>query len=252
MKLSGKAVLITGAGRGLGKALALELSAAGAKVALVARDSKSLQQVEKEIRKAGGEAYALPGDVSKKEEVYPLIAQAAHLMGPIDLLVNNASTLGDLPLRDLVDTGCEDLGRVLETNLVGPFRFIKAVVGNMWLRGEGVILNISSDAAVEAYPRWGAYSVSKAALDHLTRIFAEELKGSGLSFLSVDPGEMDTRMHAEAIPDADRSQLNRPEEVAKKLRDLIESSDSLRSGGRIILSQWKEQPHDLAAGPMAS
>jgi len=252
MKLSGKAVLITGAGRGLGKALALELSTAGAKVALVARDLKSVRQAEKEIRDAGGEAYALRGDVSNQEEVYPLVAQAAHLAGPIDLLVNNASTLGALPLRDLVDTACEDLGRVLETNLVGPFRFIKAVVGNMWLRGEGMIVNISSDAAVEAYPGWGAYGVSKAALDHLTRIFAEELKGSGLSLFSVDPGEMDTRMHAEAIPEADRSQLQRPETVARELRDLIESSETLPSGSRIVLSQWKERPHDLAAGPMAS
>jgi len=252
MKLSGKSVLITGAGRGLGRSLSLALAAAGAKVVLVARNEESLRQVEREIREAGGEAYALVGDVSKKEEVYPLVAQAALLAGPIDLLINNASTLGALPLRELVDTACEDLTQVLETNLVGPFRFIKAIVGNMWLRGEGCVINISSDAAVEAYPKWGAYSISKAGLDHLTRIIAEELRGTGVSFFSVDPGEMDTRMHAEAIPDADRSRLSRPETVARKLKDLIESSDSLPSGSRIALSQWKESSHGLAAGPMAS
>jgi len=252
MKLFKKGVLITGAGRGLGRALALEFAREGAKIALVARDLESLRKVEKEIHEAGGEAYALVGDVAKKEAVYPLVGQAARLIGNIDLLVNNASSLGALPLRDLVDTACEDLGQVLETNLVGPFRFIKAVVGNMWLRGEGLIVNVSSDAAIEAYPQWGAYSVSKAALDHLTRIFAQELKGGGVSFFSVDPGEMDTRMHAEAMPEADRSLLRRPEEVARKLRHLIEASNTLRSGSRIVLSQWKEQPNEFAAGSMAS
>src|SRR4030095_9690341 len=221
MKLHKKNALVTGAGRGLGRALALELASAGAHVALVARNRKELKQVEEEIRTAGGVAHALPGDVRNKQSVYPLVGQAARLLSPIDLLVNNASTLGEIPLRDLVDTDCESLSRVIETNLIGPFRLMKAVVGNMWIRGEGLILNISSDAAVQAYPQWGAYSVSKAGLDHLTRIFASEFQGSGVSFLSVDPGEMDTRMHAEAIPDADPSLLNRPEEVAKKINALI-------------------------------
>jgi NAD(P)-dependent dehydrogenase (short-subunit alcohol dehydrogenase family) len=244
--------LITGAGRGLGKALSRELAAAGARIVLVARHRDPLRRVEKEIRKAGGEAYALVGDVGKKEDVYPLVGQAAQLAGPIDLLINNASLLGALPLRGLSDTECEDFSQVLETNLMGPFRLIKAAVGNMWMRSEGCIVNISSDAAVEAYPKWGSYSVSKAGLDHLTRLFAAELQGSGISFFSVDPGEMDTRMHAEAIPDGDRSLLARPEEVAKKLRHLIESSDSIESGSRIVLSQWKESSHGTAARKVAS
>src|SRR5947209_6749531 len=83
--------------------------------------------------------------------------------------------------------------RVLEVNLVGPFRLTKIIAGAMALRGHGLIINISSDAAVEAYPRWGAYSVSKAALDHLTRIFAAELDGSGVRFVALDPGEMNTQ-----------------------------------------------------------
>jgi NAD(P)-dependent dehydrogenase (short-subunit alcohol dehydrogenase family) len=237
--------LITGASRGLGRALALELADAGARIALIARHRKDLEEAQNEIRARGGEAYALVGDVGQKEDVYPLVGQAAQLLGPIDVLVNNASTLGALPLRPLVDTACEDLSRVLETNLVGPFRFIKAVVGNMWVREEGCIVNISSDAAVEAYPTWGAYGVSKAGLDHLTRIFAAELPG--VSFFSVDPGEMDTKMHAEAVPDADRSLLARPDVVAQQIRRLIERSDAIASGSRIILSREPEAAHEALA-----
>ena len=250
MKLMNKMALVTGGSRGLGRALALELAKAGSKVALVARHLSDLQAVVKEIREAGGEAYALEGDVGRKEDVYPLVGQASRLLGPIDLLVNNASTLGALPLRDLADTDCEALSQVLETNLVGPFRFIKAVAGNMWLRGEGCIVNVSSDAAVEAYPKWGAYSVSKAGLDHLTRIFAAELKE--VAFFSVDPGEMDTQMHADAIPEADRSALARPEEVARLFRRFLEASESVPSGSRIVLSEWKELNHGLASRELAS
>ncbi len=252
MNLSQKNILITGAGRGLGKALALALAAAGGRLALVARNRKELKQTEQEIRAAGGLAHALPGDVGRKESVYPLVGQAAALLGPLDLLVNNASALGDLPLRDLAETDCESFQRVLETNLVGPFRLIKAVVGSLWIRDAGLILNISSDAAVEAYAKWGSYGVSKAGLDHLTRIFAAEFQGSHVRFLSVDPGEMDTRMHAEAMPEADRSLLASPRTVAARIKRLIEAAESFPSGSRVVLSQWKEDLHGASSRPMAS
>jgi NAD(P)-dependent dehydrogenase (short-subunit alcohol dehydrogenase family) len=154
-------------------------------------------------------------------------------VGPIDLLVLNASTLGPVPLRELVDTECEDFARVLEVNLVGPFRLIKAVVGSMVLRGSGTVVGISSDAAVNGYPGWGAYGVSKAALDHLLRSWAAELAAGGVRFLSVDPGEMDTRMHAEAMPDADRGALARPEDVARRIASLLEADASPPSGTRL-------------------
>jgi NAD(P)-dependent dehydrogenase (short-subunit alcohol dehydrogenase family) len=99
------------------------------------------------------------------------------------------------------------------------------------------VVGISSDAAVEAYPCWGAYGVSKAALDHLLRTWAVELRDSGVRFVSVDPGEMDTAMHAEAIPDADRSALRKPEDVAAHVADLIESADDVPSGARVEASR---------------
>jgi len=137
-------------------------------------------------------------------------------------------------LRLLLDTECEDLAAVLETNLVGPFRLTKIVAGAMALRGAGTIVHISSDAAVEPYPRWGAYGVSKAAQDHLSRILAAELAGTGVRVLAVDPGEMDTKMHADAVPDADRAALQRPGDVAARIASMIEDESRAASGARLV------------------
>jgi NAD(P)-dependent dehydrogenase (short-subunit alcohol dehydrogenase family) len=207
MDLGGKGVLITGASKGLGAALAAELSRVGARLALVARGEAELQRTASRIRQHGGEAHALTGDVGDKLHAHRIAGAAAALVGPIEVVVHNASTLGPTPLPLLLDTECEDLLQVMQTNLIGPFRLTKIVAGAMALRGSGLVVHVSSDAAVLAYPRWGAYGVSKAALDHLNRIWAVELAGTGVRFFSVDPGEMDTEMHAAAIPDADRGAL---------------------------------------------
>jgi NAD(P)-dependent dehydrogenase (short-subunit alcohol dehydrogenase family) len=241
MRLEGKTALITGASRGLGAALARELAGRGAKVALVARGAAALEKVAAEIRARGGVAHALPADVADKNAVYPLAGAAAALLGPIDVLVHNASALGPTPLRLLLDTDCEDLADVLETNLVGPFRLTKVVAGSMALRGSGVIVHVSSDAAVAAYPRWGAYSVSKAASDHLGRILAAELDCLGVRVFSVDPGEMDTEMHALAIPDANRAELAAPVVVARQIASMIERG-SPGNGARVEASSWEASP----------
>jgi NAD(P)-dependent dehydrogenase (short-subunit alcohol dehydrogenase family) len=236
MKLEGTAALITGAGRGLGAALARELALAGARLALVARRQEEVEAVAEEIRKRGGTAFALPADISKKEAIYPLAGAATALLGPIDLLVHNASSLGPVPLRLLLDTECEDLEQVVQTNLVGPFRLTKILAGSMALRGKGTVVHVSSDAAVEAYPRWGSYSVSKAASDHLARVLAAELSAFGVRVWSVDPGEMDTEMHAQAMPDADRSSLAHPESIARRISTAI-ARDAVPSGARAQASQ---------------
>jgi NAD(P)-dependent dehydrogenase (short-subunit alcohol dehydrogenase family) len=240
-----KSTLITGASRGLGRALALRLSAAGAKVTLVARHKPELDEVVDEIRRQGGTAFGIVADVGDKESVYPIVGQAAALAGPVDILINNASTLGPVPLRLIPDTDCEEFERALQVNTIGPFRLIKAVVGSMVLRKTGVIVNISSDAAVEPYPAWGVYGASKAALDHLTRIAALELADTSVRFLSVDPGEMNTRMHADALPGADPDSLQDPAAVAEKIVEMIMQSDQtaegrIANGSRLIASEWKE------------
>jgi len=237
--INGKSALITGGSRGLGRALALRLSAGGAKVALVARHQKELEETVKEIRKNGGIAYGIAADVGDKESVYPIVGQAAALTGPVDILINNASTLGPVPLRLIPDTDCEDFERALQVNTVGPFRLIKAVAGSMVLRQTGVIVNISSDAAVEPYPSWGVYGASKAALDHLTRIAALELADTSVRLFSVDPGEMNTRMHADAMPDADPDTLPPPDAVAEKIVMMIRQSSGIATGTRLIASDWR-------------
>jgi len=246
--LNGKSVLITGGSRGLGRALALNLAAKGAKVAIVARQKAELDEVVSEIKWNGGTAFGIVADVGDKESVYPIAGQAAALAGPVDILINNASTLGPVPLRLIADTDCEDFERALQVNTVGPFRLIKAVAGSMILRHTGMaetvlaglVINISSDAAVEAYPAWGVYGASKAALDHLTRIAAAELGGARVRVISVDPGEMDTRMHADAMPDADPMSLQSPDAVAEQIALMIEQADKIENGARLIASNWKE------------
>ncbi len=241
MDLRGKGALVTGASKGLGAALAEELAGEGARVALVARGADELARVAARIRASGGEAHALPADVADKRAAHVIAGAAAALVGPIELLVHNASTLGPVPLRSLLDTDCEDLDRVLEVNLVGPFRLTKIVAGAMALRGSGLVVHVSSDAAVAAYPRWGAYGISKAALDHLGRIFAAELGAAGVRFLSVDPGEMDTEMHAAAMPEADRTELARPDVVARRIVCMVREAERIEAGARLDANAWTEQ-----------
>jgi NAD(P)-dependent dehydrogenase (short-subunit alcohol dehydrogenase family) len=236
MGIDGRSVLVTGGSRGLGAALGRDLARRGGRVVLVGREGGPLRDVVAEIWEAGGEAHALAADVGDPAAVHPLIGAASALVGPLDVVVHNASALGSLPLRELADTEAQDFASVLEVNLLGPFRITKALVGSMLLRKRGLVVSVSSDAGVVAYPRWGAYGVSKAALDHLMRTWAEELRDSGVRFLSVDPGEMDTRMHKDAVPLADPKTLASPEEVASRMADLIESAESWPSGARVDLA----------------
>jgi NAD(P)-dependent dehydrogenase (short-subunit alcohol dehydrogenase family) len=236
MDLRGAAAIVTGGSRGLGAALGEVLARRGARVVLVARERAALEETVARIRASGGEAHALAEDVGDKDAIYRIAGASAALVGSIDVLVHNASTLGPVPLRLLLDTDCEDVERALAVNLVGPFRLTKAIAGAMAIRGRGVIVHVSSDAAVSAYARWGAYGVSKAALDHLNRIWGAELDGTGVRFLSVDPGEMNTRMHADAIPDADVATLADPGQVAERIAALVERAETLANGARVEAS----------------
>jgi NAD(P)-dependent dehydrogenase (short-subunit alcohol dehydrogenase family) len=217
----GARVAITGGTSGLGLALVRELLRRGARVAFVAR---TRERVERVAREHSG-AHGIVGDISVKEDIYPIAVQVVGELGGLDVLINNASDLGPVPLAMLSDTECEDLERAFITNVIGPFRLTKALMGALAAsarEGRGaVVLNISSDAAVNPYPTWGAYGASKAALHQLSRIWNEEHAADGVRFLSLDPGDMDTPMHAAAMPDADPSTLKRPETSARELADAI-------------------------------
>ena len=214
-------ILITGGTSGLGLALVRELSARGARVAFVARHREDVERVAREHPGTVG----IVGDVSRKDDIYPIATEVIGNLGGLDALVNNASSLGPVPLALLGDTECEDLEIALATNVVGPFRLTKALLGALAASArEGrspVVLNVSSDAAVSPYAGWGAYGASKAALHHMTRIWGEELAAEGIRFISRDPGDMDTQLHAIAVPDADRTTLKRPEVAAREIADAI-------------------------------
>ena len=218
--LSGLRVGITGGTSGLGLGLVRELTRRGAKVAFVARTPEAVERVAREEGTHG-----IAGDVSLKGDIHPIAMQMVAELRGLDVLINNASDLGPSPLALLGDTECEDLEHALVTNLLGPFRLTRALLGSLAAsvregRG-GVVVNVSSDAAINPYPGWGAYGASKAALHHMTRIWNEEQAGDGIEFLSVDPGDMDTPLHALAVPDADRTELKRPEQAALEVVDAI-------------------------------
>jgi NAD(P)-dependent dehydrogenase (short-subunit alcohol dehydrogenase family) len=217
----GARVAITGGTSGLGLALVRELLARGAHVAFVARGR---ERVERVVREHPG-THGIVGDVSVKEDIHPIAIQVVGELGGVDVLVNNASDLGTVPLKPLADTDCEDLERALATNVLGPFRLTKVLLGALSAsareRGGAVVLNVSSDAATTAYPSWGAYGASKAALRHLSQIWDAELAAEGVRFISVDPGDMDTPLHALAVPDADPATLKSPDVAARELADAI-------------------------------
>jgi len=210
-------VAITGGTSGLGLALVRELCARGARVAFIARSRTDVARVAADHPGTVG----IVGDVSKKEEIYPIAIQVSGALGGLDVLINNASSLGPTPLAPLADTECEELERALSTNLLGPFRLTKALLGSLAASArEGrrpLVINISSDAAVSPYPNWGAYGASKAALHHLSRIWNEELAAEGVRSVSIDPGDMDTPLNALAVPDADPATLKRPDAAAREI-----------------------------------
>lgn len=217
-------VAITGGTSGLGAALVAELVGRRARVAFVARHRDAVDRTVQRIPNAHG----IVGDVARKEDIHPIAIQVVAALGGLDVLINNASSLGPVRLAPLADTECEDLEIALATNLIGPFRLTRTLLGPLAASardgGHPLVINISSDAAVTPYPTWGAYGASKAALLHLTRIWDAELAAEGVRLVSVDPGDMDTPLHAQAVPDADRSALKRPAVAAREIADLIASS----------------------------
>jgi NAD(P)-dependent dehydrogenase (short-subunit alcohol dehydrogenase family) len=214
-------VAVTGGTSGLGLALVESLSEHAAAVAFVARGAERVGEVGRRLPGTHG----IAGDVSVKEETHRIAMRITAALDGLDVLINNASSLGPVPLALLADTDCEDLEAALATNLVGPFRLAKALLGALAASArEGrpaLVVNVTSDAAVTPYPGWGAYGASKAALLQLSRIWDEELKVHGVRVVAIDPGDMDTPMHAAAVPDADPTTLKAPADAAREIIERI-------------------------------
>ncbi|HET7037491.1 MAG TPA: SDR family oxidoreductase [Thermomicrobiaceae bacterium] len=213
-------VLITGASRGLGLEIARLFAGRGAGLILTARGEAALAAAARELG-ALTEVLALPGDVADPQHAARLVDEGLARFGRIDVLLNSASTVGPSPMPELAGYPLDTLAEVFAVNVIAPLHLIQRVLPQMRARGDGVIVNVSSDAAVEAYPGWGGYGASKAALEHLSRVLAAELEGSGVRVYAIDPGDMNTQMHREAEPGVDLSHLPGPELPAPAFVQII-------------------------------
>ncbi|MFI0423261.1 SDR family NAD(P)-dependent oxidoreductase [Spongiactinospora sp. 9N601] len=210
-----KNALITGASRGLGLALTRALVEEGWRLVITARGVAALDQVTAELGSA--QVTALAGDVADAGH-RKLLAAAAHALGGLDLLVNNASGLGTIPLPPLADYPIDDLTGLFATNVIAPLALTQAVLPGLRER-RGAVVNISSDAAIEAYEGWGGYGATKAALDQLSNVLAAEEPDVAVWWL--DPGEMNTAMLAGAVGPEEASGAPDPESVVPTILRLV-------------------------------
>jgi NAD(P)-dependent dehydrogenase (short-subunit alcohol dehydrogenase family) len=203
----------------LGREIARQFARRGARLVLVARGEAALQRTAQELQRLT-DVLPLAADVG--EEAEAIAAAALDRFGRVDVLINNASEIGPSPMPPLETYPWDALLRVLRINAVAPLHLTQLLLPQMKARGEGVIINVTSDAGVQAYPGWGGYGASKAALEHLSRVLAAELEGSGIRVYVVDPGDMDTEMHRLAEPGVDLSHLPGPHVPAPIFVHLVE------------------------------
>jgi NAD(P)-dependent dehydrogenase (short-subunit alcohol dehydrogenase family) len=218
-----KIAIVTGGSEGFGKAVAAELTGRTWTVLIDGRDAEG-------VKAAAGAtgAVGVPGDVNDPEHRASLIEQARR-RGGLDLLVNNASSLGSTPLPHLAVYPLDVLRQVLETNVIGPLALVQEALPLLRMRA-GAVMNVTSDAAVEGYEGWGAYGASKAALEQLSRVLSAE--ETGIAVWWVDPGDMRTRMHQAAFPGEDISDRPLPQTVAPAVLELFHRRPP---SGRIML-----------------
>jgi NAD(P)-dependent dehydrogenase (short-subunit alcohol dehydrogenase family) len=234
--------LITGASRGLGLALARSLAERGWQLVIDGRDAFALEAAAQELSLAGA-VTAVPGDVADPAHRQALLAAVSD-RGRLDLLVNNASLLGPSPQPELADYPLDVLRRVFDVNAVAPLALIQQALPLLRAH-EGRIINVTSDAAIEAYPGWGGYGSSKAALEHMTRVLIEECPG--MRIFLADPGDLRTQMHQEAFPGEDISDRPLPEVAVPGLLALIHEDFP---NGRYRLQEWATWRH-LTGIPVA-
>lgn len=217
-RLQGKYALITGASQGLGREIAIAYAREGAaKIAIVARGEELLAQVRDRIAEIAPNTQVLviSADLTKHADIERVIATTvSKFNGQIDVLVNNASSIGPSPMPFLLDYPLEDFRNVIETNLIAPFLLIKKVLPAMIENG-GAIVNVTSDAGINGYPGWGAYGISKFGIEGMSQTWAAELADSNVRVNWVDPGDMNTAMHRAAEPDEDPNQWANPADAVE-------------------------------------
>ncbi|MEU6843094.1 SDR family oxidoreductase [Streptomyces sp. NPDC046716] len=211
--------IITGASRGFGRALATVLAGRGWDLVLDARNAGPLEETAARLAGHGGKVRAVPGDVTDGGHRAGLVA-AARELGGLDLLVNNAGVLGVEPLVTLEELPADAFRRALEVNVVAPLALVQEALPLLRRAPAGAVVNLTSDAATEAYRTWGGYGATKAALDQVSAVLAVE--EPELRVWAVDPGGMRTDMLAAAEPDEDLGEVPRPEDVVPAFVRLLD------------------------------
>jgi NAD(P)-dependent dehydrogenase (short-subunit alcohol dehydrogenase family) len=230
-KLDGQVALITGSGRGIGRAIASLFAAEGARITVTARSADEIESAAEEIRAAGGEAIAVRGEVTDEADVSRVVEETVDRFGQIDILVNNAAA--NLPSIDLIDIEPDDWRRVIDVNINGLYLCTRAVIPHMTSRGSGKIINISSIGGRRGGRGRGPYRVTKAGMINLTETLAAELRGHGISVNCICPGGVDTEMMRMIAGGGPRPDLMQPVEIAR-LALFLASDDSSAITGTSI------------------
>ncbi len=244
-KLTGKNILITGASQGLGREIALRFAREGAAgLSLVARHVDELNKVRDRLRKIAPkiDIVIIEADVSRPRDIERIVASTlAQFRGHLDVLVNNASTIGPSPMPNLLDYPVEEFRNVLDTNLIGPFLLIKSALPAM-IEAGGSIINVTSDAGQVGYAGWGAYGISKFGLEGMSQTWASELEETDVRVNWVDPGSMNTAMHRAAEPEEDPSEWADPAEVTNVFVFLASDESKGVTGKRFQAQEdWKAE-----------
>ncbi|HWP60632.1 MAG TPA: SDR family NAD(P)-dependent oxidoreductase [Candidatus Acidoferrales bacterium] len=235
-RLDGKVALITGASRGIGKAIAQAYARAGAKVVLCARGKPDLEAAATEIESAGGAVSWKVADLAKPRQAQGVVRFAVKVYGALHILVNNASVLG--PRAPIVDYPLAAWEEVIRCNLTGPFVLCKEALKIMIPSGEGSIINVSSGVGRVGRGRWGAYAASKFGLEGLTQVLADELKDKNIRVNAVNPGATRTAMRAQAYPDEDPQTLPKPEAITGVFLYLASDSSRNVTGQSLDARDW--------------
>lgn len=234
--LSGKAALITGGSRGIGKAIASAYAREGARVFICARGEGEIARTVTEIRNQGGEIDGLAGDIGTAEAARRIVGATVERYGHIDVLVNNASLLG--PRLPIASYPIADWEEVVRVNLTGVFLVTQQALQTMIPRRQGSIINVSSGVGRTGKARWGAYACSKAGLEGFTQVLADELKDCGIRVNSVNPAATRTEMRALAYPEEDPMTLPAPEEILPIFLYLAADQSAGATGKALDARDW--------------